>query len=247
MSWDFYQCLVNDKPASIYLNLGLASRAPLAGYPELFYLRIPMCQPREDGLSSQAEFETLNQIEDKVVEALTADNKMIYVGRLTSDGCRDLFFYSSSDDIDEEALELSLSDFSEYAWEGGINPDPDWETYFQLLMPSETQLESIKNRRVCDAMVEKGEVFKTPREIMHWAYFATETAASEYTAKVQAAGYQVLDTQLQDNDDERYCVQVRNVGIPSHQQIDEFTLPLFQAAVELGGRYDGWESAVKTI
>ncbi len=247
MSWDFYQCLVNDKPASIYLNLGLAKEAPLDDYPELFYLRIPMCQPREDGLSSQAEFETLNQIEDKVVEALTADNKMIYAGRLTSDGCRDLFFYSNNDDIDEEALELSLSDFSEYAWEGGINSDPDWETYFQLLMPSETQLESIKNRRVCDAMADQGEVFNTPREIMHWAYFTSEAAASDYVGKAREAGYQVLNVHVQDNDGESYCVQVSNVGIPSHQQIDEYTLPLFMAAAELDGRYDGWESAVKTM
>lgn len=244
MSWDFYQCFVNDKPASIYLNLGLASSAPLAKYPELFYLRIPMCQPRADGLSSQEEFDTLLQLEDTVVEVLTADNNMVYVGRLTSDGCRDLFFYSINDDIDEAALEDSLSAFADYAWEGGMNPDPDWETYFQLLMPSDEQLERIKNRRVCDAMADQGDAFTTPRAIIHWAYFATEPAALDYAGKARVAGYQVLDVQQQDDEDDRYGVRVSNVGIPSHQQIDEFTLPLFHAAAELSGRYDGWESAV---
>ena len=244
MSWDFYQCLVNDKPASIYLNLGLASSAPLARYPELFYLRIPMRQPRADGLSSQEEFDALLQLEDTVVAALSAENSMLYVGRLTSDGCRDLFFYSINDDIDEAVLENSLSAFADYAWEGGLNPDPDWETFFQLLMPSDEQLERIKNRRICDTLADQGEAFSTPREIMHWAYFATEPVALLYAGKVQEAGYQVQDVQQQDDENERYGVRVSNVGIPSHQQIDEYTLPLFRAAAELGGRYDGWESSV---
>lgn len=241
MNWDFYQCLVNDKPASISLDLDFMHLAPLADYPELFYLRIPMCQPRDDGLSSQQEFDTLAQMEDAVVEVLTATNQMLYVGRLTSDGHRDLFFYSRDTQINEAALEHCLNDFPDYAWQGGVNADPEWEAYIQLLMPSDEQFERMKNRSVCDALAEQGDKFTTERDIMHWAYFRTQNAADNYATFAQSSGYKLEEVETMDDTDEPFFVRVSIRGIPDYSEIDALTLPLFHAAKNEGGRYDGWE------
>ena len=49
-----------------------------------------MRQPREDGLYGKEEYDRLIEIEDALTDALAnADIKIAYVGRNTSNGCRD--------------------------------------------------------------------------------------------------------------------------------------------------------------
>jgi hypothetical protein len=38
---------------------------------------------------------------------------------------------------------------------------------------------------------------------------------------------------------------VWRVDVPAYSNIDEITLPLFEAAERYGGEYDGWESPVE--
>lgn len=56
--WDFYSCRVDDKPASIFVDLGIGGDAPLSGQPYMTFVRLFMRAPRPDGLSSQAESAT---------------------------------------------------------------------------------------------------------------------------------------------------------------------------------------------
>lgn len=93
--WDFYPLRVDDQPASIFVNLSLAKMAPISGKPHMSYISIRMRQPREDGLSSQEEFQALGDLEDLIVEAATENADPIYVGRDTTGGDRDFFFYTS--------------------------------------------------------------------------------------------------------------------------------------------------------
>ena len=93
--WDFYFCRVDNEPESIFVDLGIREEVPIAGLPHLAWLRLYMRMPRPDGLSSNAEYETLVAIEDSVSHAIeTADVRLQYVGRNTSGGCRDFYLYA---------------------------------------------------------------------------------------------------------------------------------------------------------
>jgi hypothetical protein len=59
--WDFYSCRVDDKPASIFVDLGIRRDVPLSGRPYMAFVRLFMRAPRPDGLSSQEEFEDLRK------------------------------------------------------------------------------------------------------------------------------------------------------------------------------------------
>ncbi len=59
--WNSYICNVNDKLASIFLDLALATAAPLQDKPWLLWIWLYMKDPRQDGLSSKAEFDLLLQ------------------------------------------------------------------------------------------------------------------------------------------------------------------------------------------
>src|SRR5690606_18463753 len=94
VDWDFYLCRVDGDPASIFVDLGLARDAPVNDRPHMAYVRVYMQSPRPDGLSSQEEFDALVRLENSLTSALSADNATIYVGRNTSGGCRDFYFYT---------------------------------------------------------------------------------------------------------------------------------------------------------
>ena len=69
-NWNFYMCRVDDKSASIRLNLALSNIAPVEDYKYRISIFIKMNNPTEDGLSSDEEYPILCDIEDKVIEKL---------------------------------------------------------------------------------------------------------------------------------------------------------------------------------
>jgi hypothetical protein len=85
-NWDFYFCRVDDKPASIFLDLDIEQQAPISDLAHISYVRLRMNAPRPDGFSSQEESETLNAIEDVLSAGLTADGSTWAAIRPTAGG-----------------------------------------------------------------------------------------------------------------------------------------------------------------
>jgi hypothetical protein len=82
--WDFFSLRVDDQAASIFVDLGIRNLAPIRTHPLMGYLRVAMRRPREDGLSSQEEFDDLIALEDRVTADIVKNGTAIYVGRNTS-------------------------------------------------------------------------------------------------------------------------------------------------------------------
>ena len=241
--WDFYFCQVDDHPGSIFVDLGIAKEAPVAGYSVMAYVRIYMQMPREDGLSSQSEFETLCALED-ALGSLQSENAVLYVGRNTSSGCRDLYFYARSSEGWEERVGRVMRVFPTYEYACGTRNDPDWNSYFSFLYPSDEDRERIQNRRTCDALKSKGDTLETERLIEHWAYFPDLTSRAAFLKEVTKLGYTAAASIEPESPGDRYGVRLSCVGVPSTSNIDSLTLPLFRAARNHGGEYDGWETQV---
>ena len=243
--WDFYALRVDDKPASIFVDLGLQQQAPLRSHPHMAYVRLRMNQPRPDGLSSQEEFDTLIDIE-KALEANLCNDDVDYVGRNTSGGCRDFYFYAVTPTEWQSRVEETLARFKDYEYETGTREDPEWSTYFKFLLPSARSRQMIENRRVCEALERYGDKLTVEREIDHWCYFLSAEAVDAYIAEVSPLGFQVRNRSVTESDPSRFGVQIWRLDAPSYAQIDDVTVPLFEAALRLGGDYDGWECPVET-
>jgi uncharacterized protein (TIGR01619 family) len=241
-NWDFYLCRVDDQPASIYVDLGIKEEAPLAGYPVMAYVQLNMRAARDDGLSSRAEFDALIAIEEHIVPQLCSGAEAVFVGRNTSNGCRDFYFYRESVNGWAERVAAAMAAFPDYRYESGSRSDPDWQTYFDFLFPNDYSLQSILNRRVCDALRREGDHLSEPREIDHWAYFTAKEVRNEFIAEAERLGFKVR-TDL-DDESGRYGAQVFRSDIPGYETIDDLTWPLYEAARKLGGEYDGWETFV---
>lgn len=242
-TWDYYFLRVDDQPASIFLNLSAFERAPDAKLPHMAYLRLYMQVPREDGLSNQEEFDALMALEDHVTKALEGDGAA-YVGRCTTNGCRDFFFYVAKPDDWATRVARALDTYPEYEHDVGTREDEDWGLYFGYLYPSAMDMQTIQNRRVCEALENDGDALKTPRPIDHYAYFKTAAGAEAFANAAAAMGFDVRGRGEPTDTHDEYGVHLTREDTPSYEHIDSITLPLFELAIDNEGEYDGWECPV---
>jgi hypothetical protein len=241
--WDSYFCHVDGKIASIFLDLDIAKEAPLAGLPNMAFIRLYMRKPRTDGLSSQEEFDTLCEIQDALEATLVAPKKCSYVGRTTTDGFRDFVFYIADAQHWQSRVRQALLPFQDYRFESGTRPDPQWSTYRDFLYPSAEAHQQILNRKVRDVLEKNGDTLSAPREVDHWAYFPTPTARAAFLAKFETRGFALRGSPEGPDKDGRYWLQIFHVAAADNS-LDDTILDLFRAAQEQDGDYDGWECPV---
>jgi hypothetical protein len=234
--WDFYFCLVEGETASIFLDLGIASEAPISTHPHMACVRLAMRDPRADGLSSQQEFEALKAVEDDLTDTITKQCGAIYVGRNTSAGYRDFYFYASDPDRFTQAAEAATSRHAPYRCEVGTSPDSDWSAYFTFLIPTADDRQRMLNRELRVALEDRGDVLTEPRMIDHRAYFPTPDAASAYADQIKEMSFAAAPAGLMEEGG--YAVDFERVDAPA--EMDDVSPRLARLAGDLNGVYDGW-------
>lgn len=244
--WDFYFSNVDDKPGSFYLDMGLSQIAPVKKMHHFFYVSVKMNDPREDGLSSDREYNTLIQIEDCLVGSLKGKHDIIYAGRLTSDGTRDFYFYASETTLVEKTISEALVQFPNYEYDYEVKDDREWSLYFDFIYPDAMQLQSILNRHVIDNLEKSGDKLTQPREVNHWIYFKSTGERRKYIGKVKEQGFKIENTSVLDDEREfKYSLIISRVDNVGYDDVDDYVLSLWELANELGGKYDGWETSVE--
>jgi regulator of RNase E activity RraB len=243
--WDFYFLTVDHKPASIFLDMGAKKLAPVASLPFQAGLRIHMKAPREDGLSSKAEFDALVAIEDRLKAELVS-SQTAYVGRCTTDGCRDFYFYVEQPEVWEARAAACMKAAAEYDFEVFTEEDQTWSSYFEFLYPGARDQQRMGNRSVCSALEEKGDDLTAARDIDHWSYFRDADSRARFVRGAGELGFATRELSTTEDGEHRFVARVWRSDVPSYQTIDEVTLPLFDLAIACDGDYDGWECALVT-
>lgn len=241
--WNFYSLHVDDQPASIMLDMGIAADAPVPGFPILGLVDVTMRQPRPDGLSSQEEFEALCAIGD-ALSAAAAQAGMLYVGRLTSDGRRCFYFH-----MKEVKRLLLLKDRSWFdKWAQGVmaafpsyeftvrsRPDPQWVTYRDVLYPDARDQQRMADRDLVEQLVKNGDHPDQPRSIDHRAYFPTPAARDAFAKAVVEQGWTIAGMHDDAGD---FALDFVRVDAPDKMSV--VSIALIELAGAHGGDYDGW-------
>ncbi|MCC9606541.1 DUF695 domain-containing protein [Blastopirellula sp. JC732] len=243
--WDFFPLLVDDEPASILVDLGLVEEAPIAGLTQMTYLRLYMRSPREDGLSSQEEYERLCEVEDALSAAIEDSEDVLYVGRNTSGGCRDFYYYAASGTAAESQLSQAMVPFTEYEFETGVQDDDDWSIYFEFLYPDPRQMQFIQNGRVLASLEEAGDKSEIEREVTHWIYFPSADKRAAFVTLATAEGFEVAEQQDDGEGECPFALMMRHVTAVDYSSINNAVLVLFDLAGECEGEYAGWETSVE--
>lgn len=239
--WDFYPCLVDDRPASIFLNLRYERARPQSSINTLYWLRIQMSDAAEHGMGNGPEAEALYPCEDALT-ASAADLGLVFVGRLRNGGNWQITFYGPEGHIgalNELAREAELGGRS---FETGSKPDPEWNYYREFLMPNAERRQWMQDRNLVDVLEEHGDVHSIPRRIDHWAYFRTPDARQAFVQDLIPEGFALEATS---DDAKAFGAQVFRTDTVELDRIHEVVMKLFKLADQHGGNYDGWECPVE--
>lgn len=245
--WTFYFSNVNDKLSSIATDLNLINIAPINGQGNVVYVSIKMPNPKENGLSSNEDADELWEIEDAIIKAFDS-NKLNYTfaGRLTSNGFRDLYFFGENTILMEKEVSSTMTAFPKYEFDFGHKPDKEWSGYFDFLYPLPRQMQVIQNRRVLEQLEKGGDDLTKAREVFHWIYFKTQNELDQFESFTTSLGFETKNKGKTEQPNEyKFVISISRVDKVGYDEIDEYTLELWEKAQELNGDYDGWETSIE--
>jgi len=244
--WEVYFAPVDDEPAAILVDLGIAETAPDTSRPLLLWVLIPMQSPDDNGFASEDEEPRLTELEDNFIDAVELTTGAILVGRMTTCGRREFYFYAKSAEGFEDTIAEAMEKYEEYEFETGSQEDEEWSQYFNVLYPSPEDEQQIFNRQVIDRLNEAGDSLTTPRAVTHHASFKTEEDRAAFLKALPAGTYKIKDESVNDEEesDWPYTVSLERVSPVDWETVDEITFELFDLALEHDGEYDGWGSPV---
>lgn len=244
--WDFYLSNIDDKLSSLLVDLGLHQIAPIKDKPNVVWISIKMNNPREDGLSSSEESNLLAEIEDHLVNKIHSRFNSIYVGRLTSDGHRNLYFYFGDTTLYDKALSEVMVAYPRYKFDYGSKVDKEWGGYLDFLYPAPQQFQSIQNRRVIEQLERAGDKLTKPREVDHWLFFKLESDRALFLTKIKADGFTIVDKDYDRKLGELpYRLRIKRIDKVDWNSVDDYVIHLWKLATECNGDYDGWETSVE--
>ncbi len=244
--WEFYFCKIDDKVASVFLDVGIRESIPDSSRPWMIWVDVRLNHPRDDGLPGNEDFEPLKAIESVLKDAIVESNGGCLVGRISTDGRRTFYWYGSSPDNVETIAGRAMDQFPGYAWEAGTDFDPDWNQYLSGLYPSPREWRRIKNLHVVEQLEKHGDELRKSRPVTHWIYFDSETGRTNFKASVADKRFSIKIEKSTDGRDgsKVHGIVLERIDFVDWDSINAVTLELTELAELHGGDYDGWETPV---
>lgn len=241
--FDFYPCLVDDAPASIYVNLRHEHEA-LDGADTRYTLAIRMREPDTHGIGTAGEAAALNLVEEAAI-ARARELGITYVGRVRTRGIWETVLYGPAGHV--TVLETLVRERAgDRRIEVRSAADPTWSYYRDLLLPDDERRQWMDDRRLVQILREQGDVLVTPRRVDHWAYFASATDRDAFVAAATAAGFALEEASHEaDAGEQPYGAWVHRTDPIELDHIHDVVMTLVDAARAHRGRYDGWESGIE--
>jgi uncharacterized protein (TIGR01619 family) len=245
--WGSYFVNVNGKLASIGLNLGLRTYAPMPNKPQLLWVWVYMRAPKPNGLSDNSEFQTLSAIEDELEQRLRLACDAVEAGRITTDGHREFYFYGTSDKGLKSSVSKAMGRFKEYKFDLGSQKDQEWNQYLNVLYPSDEDLQKMKNQETLGVLTQHGDTLTPVRDVHHWVYFRSPADRNWFASKAQELGYKIEKQSERPGDPNPFGLQfTRDQGV-TPSEIDAAVIELLRLAKQVNAEYDGWEAQVNTV
>jgi uncharacterized protein (TIGR01619 family) len=244
--WDFYFSNVDDFIGSFYVDLGLSKISPVKDNPNLVWISLKMNNPREDGLSSNEESETLYAIEDRIQEFISKNHTAIYAGRLTNNNNRDFYFYFGDTTLYDKTFSEAMVAFPSYTYDFDIKEDPEWCSYTDFLYPNPRQFQCIQNRKVVDNLEENGDPLTKERQVDHWIYFNKKNDKENFLLKIKDKGFQIINQNFdKESPDFPYSLHIARVDKVDIDSVNDYILNLWELAELCNGNYDGWQTSLE--
>lgn len=243
--WAIYFTTINEnRIGSVLVDLGLINIAPIESKFNLITITTFMNNRTEDGLSSAEENEFLNEIENNFIDLLGSKYETIYTGRLKYDNKILSYFYAEKISDFENTFAEIKNQYPKYRFEYAIKEENDWRAYFEVLYPSEFEMQVIQNGRVVENLEENGDKLNKERQVDHWIYFNSEPDRENFLNSIKKDNFEIVSKDKTNNEDAPFELQIARIDNVDYESANEYVMYLWQKAQEFNGNYDGWETFI---
>lgn len=234
----FNTTTMNDKTATVVVDLGLHPVVPAAGYIYQCSFLVKFKQADTSGLTELVDPEILWQIEEKLTTTITRGGG-VYYAMVTAEGWRDYYFYLPDSTGFKKTCKSVMTSFPSYSFNTQIEVDPYWFNYYNVF-PDEYTLQIQYNESKLEELWDAGDSLILPRVVEHFANFPSLRDRDEFEKDVIRYGYTIVGKGENDGD-LRFGILFSRKHLVDKEHIEEVSLQLVDLAMKNGGYYDGWE------
>jgi hypothetical protein len=119
----------NGKPMVVRRNNSAKQLSVNSKFDYRVGIAIPLLAPNEIGFPTNEEAKSLNQIEEELSNQLEKDSASILVLSISTDGMRELVYYTRDSIIVEETIDNIRSKFPFYQFQFYVKEDKEWSVY----------------------------------------------------------------------------------------------------------------------
>ncbi len=233
-----YNTIIENVNASIIIDLGVESLAPVKELPFLFSFKVLANEIMENRFPTAEESEVLYNIGDEVDAELKKINSL-FAGCLLCDGIREIFYYVDNTVDFKEIIDKIMESYSTHKYKCGVVEDENWELYLNALMPNDYEYQAGLDGTLIYKLETQGDDIESPRDIDFYIYFENKLDAETVLSVLEENEYRCEITK---NEDGIYGVSaVKNM--PVYPNIYSSTELFVSLALKHNGNFDGWGCA----
>jgi hypothetical protein len=125
-TFSVFQGEVDGHPVFAMIDMGLRDLPDKQRLPFFLSLSTPLINPTSDGLPIRSDADNLNSWEDTVEARLRSTGELAFVGRVTSDGHRELLYYVNSQQPAIDTLKTLSGEHSTRPFAFACERDEKW-------------------------------------------------------------------------------------------------------------------------
>lgn len=233
--WIRYDWEVRGDPALYAVDVAYGD-GPLAGYETLFYCSI---EPVDEAAVcfSSSELRRAARAEGKLAKALAGT---IYVGYIQMDALKQHYYYVQDGEAALESAEAIAAHEKKLRILAGTADEPDWLTYFQLLMPDSAKYQTILNAKLIERQHLAGDSLDKVRRISLLMCFHTDLDRQMYNEDARNAGFAIGDPEFHPELELPHVQTIFALSSLDKREVDAMTTKAIRAAAPYGGELLRW-------
>ncbi|MFN8287338.1 MAG: DUF695 domain-containing protein [Chitinophagales bacterium] len=245
-NWEVYISKFSNGPASVAVDMDFDKSDTTKANPFLLVFTIQAKDCDEKGFPQKREFDNLYAIADTVEAIVKAAPRGFLVGTYTNDCYYQCYYYMADTTLLRPALKVAVEkNFPAYKTFIRIEADVTHHAYHSFLYPSEEMQEYMADQKVILQLRQQGDNLRDPHKLEHFLYFRDKQGREKFMNYAKAEGFTIERQMSYDRKWELpFELRIYKTQMVDIESVNKTTKALRKKAEELGGRYDGWQTAV---
>ena len=239
--WTNCYTVINNDYAYLFFDLGLYRMLPITGKDDTIQVLMNYKSQDNNGLPNTKEIDTLNSIGRALIEALSNNFTITYIGYLASNGVCGFYFCASTSNEAVQYIKQVMMSFSDYEYSVHLIETDCWKTYTDCFFPAYQMSELMQNGMVVARLEKGGDSLVKPRPVYHGFRFRKQSDRENFVSAVREEGF-VVDSDSNDleNNESPFRLELSRTDEVDCKSVNKYTSYLWNLSYRHYGIYEGW-------